>query len=342
MGTEHLFFMMRTLLIISTLLLNAQAVVKYLHIEEGGTQYTQTVTLDYDRNIQILDVPAHNKIVHSRTIFDFNKGLLYESHPEDKICFIHKIPEGVLSMDKFETFLDKTGPVTASKEKTSKRSYQTTTKVHVHQLQSMLREVVDECGDSDIYNVEQIKDEDVQVTVSRAPSGLWDQFLSGRTTDCKMPADCLWQTCTVGRDSCYWTIVNCPAGEDVGDCLEHNSVLHDCGDTPDECQVSCTPCANLECSGCQAAWNDGCVDVFAGKGVGKCPNDPDFGDNCGKVYCTPPEDIPGGELDCEIEEPGKYPVATTCIFMCDDGEFGGTQVCTEEGTWEQKFWEGGE
>merc|ERR1711970_1296583 len=324
---EHLFFMMRTLLIISTLLLNAQAVVKYLHIEEGGTQYTQTVTLDYDRNIQILDVPAHNKIVHSRTIFDFNKGLLYESHPEDKICFIHKIPEGVLSMDKFETFLDKTGPVTASKEKTSKRSYQTTTKVLVHQLQSMLREVVDECGDSDIYNVEQIKEEDVKVTVSRAPSGLLDQFFSGRTTECHMPGNCLWQTCTVGVDSCYWTVVNCPADahdEDTGVCFDHNEILHDCDDVNGGCQWHCTPCFNMECEGCTKAWENGCDTTFAGTHGTQCPDDPFFGDDCGTPqttptpYCPPPEDIPGGVWDCgNLEEPGKYPAHTTCILFCD-------------------------
>merc|ERR1712236_128685 len=331
---EQLFFMMKTLLIISTLLLNAQAVVKYLHIEEGGTRYTQTVTLDYDRNIQILDVPAHNKIVHSRTIFDFNKGLLYESHPEDKICFIHKIPEGVLSMDKFETFLDKTGPVTASKEKTSKRSYTTTTKVLVHQLQSMLREVVDECADSDIYNVEQIKDENVQVTVSRAPSGFWDQFFSGLEPGCHMPTDCLWQTCTVGHDSCYWTIVNCPATDEQ--CLDHNMILHDCGDNPSGCQISCKPCANLECYGCQEAWEKGCDDVFDAKGVPKCPSDPFIGDDCGRVYCPAPDDVPGGEWDCgDLDEPGRYPETTRCTLFCDNNNFGGQQDCMEDGTWKE-------
>ena len=55
---------------ISSLL--AESVVKKLTIQEGGMEYTQTVTLDFERNIQILEVPSHNNIVHSRTIFDFN------------------------------------------------------------------------------------------------------------------------------------------------------------------------------------------------------------------------------------------------------------------------------
>ena len=54
-------------------LLQAEVVVKQLHIQEHGTEYTQTVTLDYERNIQILEVPAHNNIVHSKTIFDFTQ-----------------------------------------------------------------------------------------------------------------------------------------------------------------------------------------------------------------------------------------------------------------------------
>ena len=54
-------------------LLHAEVVVKHLRVHEGATDYTQTVTLDFDRNIQILEVPAHNNIVHSKTIFDFNQ-----------------------------------------------------------------------------------------------------------------------------------------------------------------------------------------------------------------------------------------------------------------------------
>ena len=57
-------------------LLQAEVVVKQLHIQEHGTEYTQTITLDYERNIQTLEVPAHNNIVHSKTIFDFNQVCL--------------------------------------------------------------------------------------------------------------------------------------------------------------------------------------------------------------------------------------------------------------------------
>ena len=50
----------------------AESVVKQLTIQEDGMEYTQTVTLDFERNIQILEVPSHHNIIHSRTIFDFN------------------------------------------------------------------------------------------------------------------------------------------------------------------------------------------------------------------------------------------------------------------------------
>merc|ERR1719495_2100303 len=81
--------MMKALLLAALVgLLHAEVVVKHLQVYEGATDYTQTVTLDFERNIQILEVPAHNNIVHSKTIFDFNQGVLFESHPETSTCFI--------------------------------------------------------------------------------------------------------------------------------------------------------------------------------------------------------------------------------------------------------------
>merc|ERR1712212_1395190 len=79
MGCSHTFLtvkstMMKALLLVALVgLLRAEVVVKHLQVHEGATDYTRTVTLDFERNIQILEVPAHNNIVHSKTIFDFNQ-----------------------------------------------------------------------------------------------------------------------------------------------------------------------------------------------------------------------------------------------------------------------------
>ena len=54
-------------------LLAAEVIQRSLQIEEGGTSYTQTVTFDFDNRVQIIDVPAHNNIVHSRSHFYFNQ-----------------------------------------------------------------------------------------------------------------------------------------------------------------------------------------------------------------------------------------------------------------------------
>ena len=51
--------------------IGAEVIQRSLHIEEGGTSYTQTVTFDFDNKVQIIEVPAHNKIVHSKTFFHF-------------------------------------------------------------------------------------------------------------------------------------------------------------------------------------------------------------------------------------------------------------------------------
>merc|ERR1711872_452050 len=130
MGFTYILIMEYILLVALIGLLHAEVVVKHLRIHEGEVDYTQTVTFDYDRNIQILEVPAHNSIVHSKTIFDFNQGVLFESHPERNTCYMKDIPEGVVSMDSFAAFLDKkTDTIIASQQKTTRRAYKTTKKI---------------------------------------------------------------------------------------------------------------------------------------------------------------------------------------------------------------------
>merc|ERR1712002_1206011 len=194
-------------------LLHAEVVVKHLHIHEGEVDYTQTVTFDYNRNIQILEVPAHNSIVHSKTIFDFNQGVLFESHPERNTCYMKDIPEGVVSMDSFAAFLDKkTDTIISSQQKTTRRAYKTTKKIAPHQLTSMASEVVAECANSAVFQVELTSEEEFEVSYSRAPRSLVEAFYA-QDDICSMQENCLWQTCKVGSDSCWWT-VNCGMNED--------------------------------------------------------------------------------------------------------------------------------
>merc|ERR1719495_2030762 len=182
--------MMKALLLAALVgLLHAEVVVKHLQVHEGATDYTQTVTLDFERNIQILEVPAHNNIVHSKTIFDFNQGVLFESHPETSTCFMKDIPQGVVTMEKFAAFLDKkTEAVVAKNQVTTRRAYKTTNKVTLHQMSSMAPE------------------EEIEISYRKAPTSLVDMF---QGPECHMPESCLWQTCQEGTDSCWWT-VNCP------------------------------------------------------------------------------------------------------------------------------------
>jgi len=312
-------------------LLHAEVVVKHLHIHEGEVDYTQTVTFDYNRNIQILEVPAHNSIVHSKTIFDFNQGVLFESHPERNICYMKDIPEGVVSMDSFAAFLDKNNDtIIASQQKTTKRAYKTTKKIAPHQLSSMASEVVAECAGSTVFQVQPARPEEFALSYSRAPKSLADAFLAGKE-ECQMEDNCLWQTCQVGSsDSCWWT-VNCGANEDNCDeTLEHNQILHDCaGESNQDCQVYCTPCFNLQCPGCQSYWDNGCKPGMQGQTIDACPADPALGKDCGKLYCRKHDEISGGKWNCPGDEPdaGRIEEDHTCLLMCDSGEFGGMITC---------------
>merc|ERR1711942_512911 len=273
-------------------LLHAEVVVKHLHIHEGEVDYTQTVTFDYNRNIQILEVPAHNSIVHSKTIFDFNQGLLFESHPERNICYTKDIPEGVVSMDSFAAFLDKNNDtIIASQQKTTKRAYKTTKKIAPHQLSSMASEVVAECAGSTVFQVQPARPEEFALSYSRAPKSLADAFLAGKE-ECQFQASCLWQTCQVGSsDSCWWT-------------------------------VNCTPCFNLQCPGCQSYWDNGCKPGMQGQTIDACPADPALGKDCGKLYCRKHDEISGGKWNCPGDEPdaGRIEEDHTCLLMCDSGD----------------------
>eukprot|EP00091_Calanus_sinicus_P021300 TRINITY_DN6233_c0_g1_i1.p1 TRINITY_DN6233_c0_g1~~TRINITY_DN6233_c0_g1_i1.p1 ORF type:complete len:338 (-),score=96.89 TRINITY_DN6233_c0_g1_i1:67-1080(-) len=323
------------LLLLGALSVNAEIVVKHLTIHERGTQYTQTITLDHERNIQTIEVPAHNHIVHSKTIFDFNQGVLFESHPNSGICYMKNIPQGMVDMQKFQSFLEKrTGPITASEEKTTRRVYTTTSKMSAHQLSSMAQEVTAECGHSNVYQVKQISEEDLEISVSKAPRKLMDHLRED--PGCDMADACLWQTCQYGDDSCWWT-VNCDITED--DCqetLEHNSINHECADAnANDCQISCKACYNTMCPGCAEGW-EACRPVFDAANMGKCPEDPLLGKNCGQVYCTMPESVDGGSWMCpghDANDP-KVKAGQTCMLFCGI-DFGGSMLCNDEGLWEE-------
>merc|ERR1712080_166835 len=110
----------------------ANVVTRHLDVVEGKANYRQTVTIDYDKNIQIVEVPAHNHIIHSKTIFDFNKGKLFESHPEQKTCFVRDIPEGTADLKTFDEYLQKkTVKLIANKEKRVQKAFETSRRWNV-------------------------------------------------------------------------------------------------------------------------------------------------------------------------------------------------------------------
>ena len=51
----------------------AETTTTYLSIKEGLATYNQTVIFDFENQLQVIEVPAHNNIVHSKSFFYFNK-----------------------------------------------------------------------------------------------------------------------------------------------------------------------------------------------------------------------------------------------------------------------------
>jgi len=327
---------MRSLILLALSgLLHAEVVVKQLHIHEGGTNYTQTITFDFDRNIQILEVPAHNHIVHSKTIFDFNQGVMIESHPEAKLCYMKDIPVGIVSMEKFGTFLDDNkGTIKAAKEVTTRRAYKTVSKVTHQQFSALATAAVTECVGYTTYLVQPVQVEEIEISYQRAPISLGKLF--GDDDNCMFPHTCLWQTCKYASDSCWWT-VNCEDPEDkyCSGSLEHSQVIHHCPN--DECNIACTPCFNLQCPECPDAWNE-CHPIFSQGEVPPCPDDPELGKDCGQVFCPMVDDIPNGNWSCNSgnSADAKQPSGQTCLLFCTGMVYGGSITCEDDGNWSFK------
>merc|ERR1712088_1024134 len=153
----HLVNMLTILLLCLPALLKAKTIQRSLQVEEGGTSYTQTITFDFHNRLQIIDVPAHHNIVHSRSHFYFNQGKVVESHPDLGNCYVKPLPVGIAPMEKLASILGKrkATPMQAKEQRVMHRSFATTERIPLHEI-SDLPEAFMECKGSRVYAVEQI------------------------------------------------------------------------------------------------------------------------------------------------------------------------------------------
>jgi len=316
--------------------LRADLLQRSLLVEEGHMSYTQTVTFDFDKQVQTIDVPAHNNIVHSRAIFYFNQGKVVESHPDQGTCYLKPLPTGLVSMEKFAAVLSKrsAAPLQAKDQKVVHRSFAAMTRVPLDTIVS-LEEAHRECTDSVLYSVEQIASSAHSNKTFTHISGASDDESSMRSGTCSFPSKCLWQTCWVGSDSCFWT-VNCPANDEQCDDMIHNSDFH-VNDDP----ITCKACFNTDCQGCEEAWEDVCNGGSEiGHGIGKCENgDVEEGWDCGRKRCPWPstEKFADAEFECPQDhlEEGYVLSGNMCYATCANGRPGGQVICLEDTTWNE-------
>lgn len=213
-------------------------------------------------------------------------------------------------------------------------------------LKSMTSETIEECGQSQIYEVTEVSMETRKTLVDVKKVSSYEKIMRfPKEINCEIPNECLWQTCHYGKDSCYWT-VNCrpQAGSNTDHCdVYHSHNLHN-GDN----QISCKACWNLQCGqDCVDVWNiPECHDMIAGTGrIGACPEDPDYGGDCVDVsepHCYLPNvyfpDVPG-KFDCPTGdlEKGIVHMGGMCFYVCPDNQFGGYLTCKTDGKNEGKF-----
>merc|ERR1712179_62334 len=327
------------LLSLPILLVASEVTQLSLQIGEAGDTYTQTVTFDFDNQVQIIEVPAHNNIVHSKSFFYFKLDKVVESHPDQRNCYLKPLPEGLVSMERFAAILGrKSASITAERQKSVHRSFASTKRIHIEAIEEM-SEAFSECSYSVLYEVERKPSSfHSNRTFSQLPAETVDSIKSSLRT-CKFPSSCMWQTCWIGSDSCFWT-VNCPANDDECEDMIHNSDFH-VNDDP----ITCKACFNTACMGCETAWEDGCGSGSGiGHGIKKCENgDVEEGWDCGRKRCPWPnnEKFGDGQFDCPQDKIGDGYVLSgnMCSLTCGTGRPGGYVICQEDGTWdEQGMW----
>jgi len=316
----------------------AETTTTYLSIKEGLATYNQTVTFDFENQLQVIEVPAHNNIVHSKSFFYFNQATLVEARPEIGVCYIKPIPETAPPINTFaNTLLNRRAEVEllAKNSPITKRFFLRSVPLDLSVLEGM-PQAMEECRERDIFEANEIlgSEEDGRFFF-QSPVEMSSR-LKIEDGKCPFPNSCIWQTCTVGDSSCYWT-ANCPMGDQQCEDMIHNANFEVNGDP-----ISCDVCFNTYCSRqCRSTWEECNKGSDLPNEMQECTNNATIGNFCGHETCTwPNEKKFMGRVDCPQDkvEDGLVLAGNTCTLTCLDGHPGGYLKCEEDGTYEDNTW----
>jgi len=336
-----------TILALLPFLLEAKLLQRTVDIVEHGTAYTQTVTFDFDEKLLTIDVPAHNNIVQSRTMFDFNQGMMVEAQPWIQHCYLKEMPENMPTMEQMLKGLSKreNGPFNATNAKVVKKVFG-----HYEEINPTVLgndDLITECEDYTVFRVSQLDHDLPSMKVS--PMQAADSYSD--TTGCQFHSQCIWQTCIFGTDSCFWT-VNCPAGDVECDDMIHNNNFHG----PDGIPIHCDACFNTQCHNdnydCKEDWDNNCdAGAALDHKLPECDNDADLGNDCGISRCDDPNTFPddhwkGNQGNCDgqgsficpmdYDHIGYVLAGNMCMFACGDGGNGGYVMCEKDGSYQDR------
>jgi len=319
-----------------------------IEIHEKGAVYQQTMTFDFERNVQIIHVPAHNDIAESTTIFDFNKGVFVESQPSDLRCYVKKIPSTMATMKQNLMGLNKRKELRmeildASSAPLLAKYFVTTEELQREDLTVL--EMREECRGHQVFKVEEI---DVSLGIrSRTSFGPVpaNQSLTGAPgqENCRFSDKCMWQTCYFGKDSCFWT-VSCPNGDVNCGHMIHNGNFHVNGNP-----LTCKACFNTVCNNddvnCYDEWHNKCDDgAKLEHAIPECSNEEDAGNDCGVLHCPVPSDEDtwkggNGTFSCPQDKDHAAYVLDghMCMFTCADGFPGGFITCLADSETEPHY-----
>jgi len=335
---KTLFFLFFPFLFFAVAATSETSITTFLSIKEGPVTYNQTVTFDFENQFQLVEVPAHNNVVHSKSFFYFNQGTLVEAQPEIGVCYIKPIPETTPPIQTFaNTLINRKAEVEllAKNSPIAKRFFLRSAPLDLSVLEGM-PEAFKECQEREIFETNEIfgSEEDGRFFF-QTPVEMSSR-LKIEDGKCPFPNSCIWQTCTVGNSSCYWT-ANCPMGDTQCEDMIHNANFEVNGDP-----VSCDVCFNTYCSRqCRSTWEECNNGSDLPNEMQECTNNATIGNFCDHDTCTwPNEKVYMGRVECPQDkvEDGLVLAGNTCTLTCLDGHPGGYLKCEETGSYEDNTW----
>ncbi|XP_078679368.1 uncharacterized protein LOC144915025 [Branchiostoma floridae x Branchiostoma belcheri] len=203
-----------------------------IEINERGTTFTQKVTLDYENNWALFNIPQHNTVEQQDILFDLNTHLMATLPSAGSFCLIDGLPEDFPSLQQMgEGFTQVQDPKARVSSMVVTKSYKRVLSEPVRERTSLGPKMTEFCAQKPIFHVETMEfasgegiigfPSGENGTTPVPPPNMGGQSLAARSNPCSYQggsyqANCYPPSgydCCAQSDSCFF-LYNCaPSGQ---------------------------------------------------------------------------------------------------------------------------------